>query len=570
MFRRNRSSTRQNKRARKSARKAQRSGLTFESLEDRRVLALVGVAPVDFPIIGYDSGGTVAYDAASDMLSVSATPLTIDTGSSSGFFFSGSLDIDIEVDGAGALVGGVAGDDLVLSGDVDVDGDFTVDFSGTLLTGEVLAFGSQDSGGSTDLYDFRFMVTGGALAGLYAGKDLGVTTTSESSSFAGDFGGNFGGNAKGELGSIDQAEQPAIDLEKLVKIIRHQPGDDLEGLTPGFWKTHSHYGPAPEAGWAATGYDPDDSYEAIFGVDVVPGDLTLLQALQSNGGGINALLRHSTAALLNAAHPNINYAYSESQVIAFTQAAINSGNANQIEQLKNEFDFQNNQGANLSSGGSGSTIMLGPADADTPPGLMAQVGDQVMYLYSVTNTGDVALNIDSLIDDNGTPGNAADDFMPAPVDDDMNLLNDGDTNGNNVLDPGETWQFQTGMSTIMTADEVCNIAVVTASSVNTGAQVSDEDPACYTATAFCPAVHHDNDRCDDDDHDQDDDDGHDRPKDSRQCDDNDRSKKGKSDDRDSNHSKGGKSDLTPKIVDKILSDIFDDFDLKFAGKKGKK
>lgn len=177
--------------------------LAVESLEDRRMLALVGVAPLDMPTIGYDSGGTVSYDSASDMFSVQATPLNIDTTSSSGLFFTGNLDINIEVDGTGALVGGVPGDDLVLTGDVDIDGDFIVDESGVLLTGEITAFGHQDSGGLSDTYDYRFTVTGGALASLYAGKDLGITLTSENSTFGGDFSVDFGGNAKGLIGAID-------------------------------------------------------------------------------------------------------------------------------------------------------------------------------------------------------------------------------------------------------------------------------------------------------------------------------------------------------------------------------
>jgi hypothetical protein len=567
--------------AKKSRRNSRKNGygrkLRLESLEDRRVLALVGVAPVDFPVISYNSGGSVSYDNVSDLLSVNATPLSIDTGSSLGSFSSGTLAINIEVDGSGALVGGVAGDDLVLTGDVDVDGDFSDDFSGTLLTGEIVAFGSQDSGGATDQYDFRFIVTGGALAGMYAGKDLGVTTSSEGSSFIGDFNVDFGGNAKGVIGSVERPEQPAIDLEKFVKIMK---GTDSapEGLTPGFWKTHSQYGPAPSAGWAETGYDPDDSYEAIFGVNVAPGDVSLLEALNSNGGGIKALMRHSAAALLNAAHPNINFAYSVNQVISLTQAAINSGNANQIEQLKNEFDYQNNKGADLSGGGSGST-MIGPADADTAPGLIAEVGDKVMYLYTVTNTGDVALNMDSLIDDNGTPGHLADDFTPTAVDADDNGFNDGDVNSNGVLDPGETWHFQTAFSTITDCGTVGNVAAVVASSVNSGAQVMDDDPAYYTAIGN--DNHHgddrDYDRCDDRGQDKDndgqndrcDDDGRDnhdnkgtdgdkdtyddKAKDNNTGKDKNDSKNGKSDDKDSHSSK---SVLTGKLVDLVMSKLF--------------
>ena len=44
-------------------------------------------------------------------------------------------------------------------------------------------------------------MTGGQLAGLYAGSDIVVTTASEQSSFTGDFTVDFGGEAKGVLGA---------------------------------------------------------------------------------------------------------------------------------------------------------------------------------------------------------------------------------------------------------------------------------------------------------------------------------------------------------------------------------
>ena len=49
---------------------------------------------------------------------------------------------------------------------------------------------------------------------------------------------------------------------------------------------------------------------------------TLLQALEANGREMNGLLRNSVAALLNAAHSEINYPYSVSQVITMTQVAL--------------------------------------------------------------------------------------------------------------------------------------------------------------------------------------------------------------------------------------------------------
>lgn len=49
---------------------------------------------------------------------------------------------------------------------------------------------------------------------------------------------------------------------------------------------------------------------------------TLLEALNARGGDMSNLLRHSVAALLNAAHPEINYQYSVVQVLELTQISI--------------------------------------------------------------------------------------------------------------------------------------------------------------------------------------------------------------------------------------------------------
>jgi hypothetical protein len=61
----------------------------------------------------------------------------------------------------------------------------------------------------------------------------------------------------------------------------------------------------------------------VFGVGP---DSSLLRALNAGGGGEQALGRHVVAALLNAAHPNINYAYTVAQVIAMVQSAYATGN----------------------------------------------------------------------------------------------------------------------------------------------------------------------------------------------------------------------------------------------------
>ena len=154
--------------------------------------------------------GTVGYNAVTDQLSLSATPastlfppITNHVG--------GTLSINVVVDSAGNVVGGVPGDDLIMTGSVGA-------FASPLLTGEVLEFGSLDSGGPTDTIDFRFQITGGSLAALYGASDIGVVVTVEQSNFTGDFNFDWGGIAKGNVGPIPPRQDPCIDIEKEVSV----------------------------------------------------------------------------------------------------------------------------------------------------------------------------------------------------------------------------------------------------------------------------------------------------------------------------------------------------------------
>jgi hypothetical protein len=212
MSRRRQRYARANKRTQRigrSKRSGFRRSLNHERLEDRHVLALLGIGPLSLPLITYDSGGNVNYNNTTDTYSIHATPLTIDTPSNpTGFFFTGSaVNVTIKVDGAGTLIGGVPGNDFALTGDVDVNGDFVPDYlaiNGPLLTGEISQFGYLDTGSTTDRYDFRFTVTGGQLASYWAGKDIGMLTTSETSTFTNNFNVDFHGGAKGQIGAIDK------------------------------------------------------------------------------------------------------------------------------------------------------------------------------------------------------------------------------------------------------------------------------------------------------------------------------------------------------------------------------
>ncbi len=103
-------------------------------------------------------------------------------------------------------------------------------------------------------------------------------------------------------------------------------GDD--GCTPGYWKnhagpdSHSRGGQRRASSWQ--GYDPNDSFDATFGVASSFGG-TLIQALIRGGGGENALGRHAVAALLNAAHGTVIFFYTEAEVIGIVQDAYSSG-----------------------------------------------------------------------------------------------------------------------------------------------------------------------------------------------------------------------------------------------------
>lgn len=109
------------------------------------------------------------------------------------------------------------------------------------------------------------------------------------------------------------------------------PPYQYEGCTPGYWKNHTEMWPSS--------YNPSDSFSNIFGV-VLQKDYTLIGALNLGGGANFAkILRHGTAALLSAAHPDVHYPYTEEQVIQIVKDAL-GGNKYAIEALvaANEYD----------------------------------------------------------------------------------------------------------------------------------------------------------------------------------------------------------------------------------------
>jgi hypothetical protein len=191
-----------------------------EPLEDRRVLSLLGLS-LGYPQITFDQVGVTSYNAGTDLFHTDATPLRFRmsptstprniTGGTKNF------EIEIYVNQSGAFTGGVAGHDLIVTGSLDIDGNGSIDYSGTLLTGEGAQFGFLDNPGSTDTFDFRFHVSGGALASFYAGMDLGVFLNVPNSTFSNNFGVNFGGGGSGTLGAIAPSyEEPVPEPQSLI------------------------------------------------------------------------------------------------------------------------------------------------------------------------------------------------------------------------------------------------------------------------------------------------------------------------------------------------------------------
>jgi hypothetical protein len=351
------------------------------------------------------------------------------------------------------LLNNTAGADFVDDG-VDSDGD-TINGNDCVIAGGAGMCSIQinsSSPGSVDIHGETMFLVGGVLLTRATGT---------------------GGLNGPDVEKIYVNAQ--IDIEKCVEKVDDGDGGG-EGLTPGFWKTHSRYGPAPEAGWPETGFDPDDSFNALFGVSAT-GNPTLLEALNAGGGGEFALQRHATAALLNASHPNIDYEFTVAEVIAMVQAAYASGD---FETTKDIFAEQNELGGDLSNGGGGGGGGGNGEclDADDPPGLIVNVGDTVMFTYTVTNPGDVPLANVVVVDDNETPADPSDDFSPTFV--------GGDVNMDGLLDLEETWIY-TATKVVVSAGQHKNVATVTGEAPN-GDEVTDNDPAHWFAQEDEPPV----------------------------------------------------------------------------------
>lgn len=96
-------------------------------------------------------------------------------------------------------------------------------------------------------------------------------------------------------------------------VFTNTPEQTGEGCTPGYWRNHYE-------DWPPTGYATTDDFDTTFGVNLFSPDITLAEAIWMGGGGLKKIARHGTAALLSAAHPDVDYPITVAEVIAAVQA----------------------------------------------------------------------------------------------------------------------------------------------------------------------------------------------------------------------------------------------------------
>jgi hypothetical protein len=136
---------------------------------------------------------------------------------------------------------------------------------------------------------------------------------------------------------VDVTYENGYELERDCIEITVEENGGGEGFTPGFWKNHVRC-------W--TGYDPDDSFDDIFGTST---GLTLYEAVWLRGNNVNSLIRHAVAGILNAAHPNVSYDLTVDEVIAIVQDAFADGSRDAIRAAKLELEAFNELEGDITS-----------------------------------------------------------------------------------------------------------------------------------------------------------------------------------------------------------------------------
>jgi hypothetical protein len=145
---------------------------------------LLTFSTVGFPKVTSTGTGLTSFSAGTGALTATATPFAVQlSGLTPNRPISGSRSLSMRLwpNASGALdVARATPTDLEIFGQVDAT------YNGVLLSGQAMQFGFLDNG-PTDTFNIRFRVTGGTLAPLFAGQDIGVIVTLSNSTFANSF-----------------------------------------------------------------------------------------------------------------------------------------------------------------------------------------------------------------------------------------------------------------------------------------------------------------------------------------------------------------------------------------------
>lgn len=134
---------------------------------------------------------------------------------------------------------------------------------------------------------------------------------------------------------------PAVTASYTSHYTGERPG--VQGCSHGYWKNHTD-------SWPATGYSTSQHLDAVFSeADHYPalGPLSLYDALSFSGGSDTTgaaanLLKQAVAALLNAAHPGVDFPRTTAEVIGAVNGALASESRSTMLALAAELDADNN------------------------------------------------------------------------------------------------------------------------------------------------------------------------------------------------------------------------------------
>jgi hypothetical protein len=130
------------------------------------------------------------------------------------------------------------------------------------------------------------------------------------------------------------------------------------GCSPGFWKQEHHF-----AFWPAA-YPREGVVAEVFVMTPPEAAPTLLEALEEGGGGVSPFLRQAVAALLNAAHEDIDYAYTVDEVLALVLSAFKTDS---FDAVKDMFEAANESGCPLPLEGTGIEALSVETEATPSP-----------------------------------------------------------------------------------------------------------------------------------------------------------------------------------------------------------